>query len=181
MSDDLCVEVPAATAFRIRWAGAQWEADEAMALRRAVFCHEQGIFAGDDRDAIDDTAQLLVAVKCEADAPEMVVGTVRIHETEPGVWFGSRLAVHATYRNHGKIGATLIKLAVSSANGLGCTRFLAHVQSQNVPLFRRLHWDVLAEETLLGRPHHLMQADLDHYPACLTPRVGLSALGRSGT
>ncbi|MBB1634292.1 MSMEG_0567/Sll0786 family nitrogen starvation N-acetyltransferase [Cupriavidus sp. UME77] len=180
MNDDLCVEVPAATTFRIRWVGAQWEADEAMALRRAVFCHEQGIFVGDDRDAIDDTAQLLVAVKCEADAPETVVGTVRIHETEPGVWFGSRLAVHAAYRSHGKIGATLIKLAVSSANGLGCTRFLAHVQSQNVPLFRRLHWDVLAEETLLGRPHHLMQADLDHYPACLTPRVGLSTLGRSG-
>ena len=181
MNDDLCVEVPAATTFRIRWAGAQWEADEAMALRRAVFCHEQGIFVGDDRDAIDDTAQLLVAVKCDADAPQTVVGTVRIHETEPGVWFGSRLAVHAAYRSHGKIGATLIKLAVSSANGLGCTRFLAHVQSQNVPLFRRLHWDVLAEETLLGRPHHLMQADLDYYPACLTPRIGLSTLGRSGT
>lgn len=181
MNDDLCVEVPAATTFHIRWAGAQWEADEAMALRRAVFCHEQGIFVGDDRDAIDDTAQLLVAVKCEADAPQRVVGTVRIHETEPGVWFGSRLAVHAACRSHGKIGATLIKLAVSSANGLGCTRFLAHVQSQNVPLFRRLHWDVLAEETLLGRPHHLMQADLDYYPACLTPRIGLSTLGRSGT
>ncbi|EHP37964.1 acyltransferase [Cupriavidus basilensis OR16] len=181
MSDDLCVEVPVAAAFRIRWAGAQWEADAAMALRRAVFCHEQGIFNGDDRDQVDDTAQLLVAVKCEAGAPEMVVGTVRIHQTEPGVWFGSRLAVHTAYRSHGKIGATLIKLAVSSANGLGCTRFLAHVQSQNVPLFRRLHWNVLAEETLLGRPHHLMQADLDHYPACLTPRVGLSTLGRSGT
>lgn len=181
MNDDLCVEVPAATTFRIRWAGAQWEADEAMALRRAVFCHEQGIFVGDDRDEIDDVAQLLVAVKCEAHAPEMVVGTVRIHEAEPGVWLGSRLAVHAAYRSQGRIGATLIRLAVSSANGLGCTRFLAHVQSQNVPLFRRLHWDVLAEETLLGRPHHLMQADLDYYPACLTPRIGLSTQGRSGT
>ena len=187
MSDDLCVEVPVATTFRIRWAGVQWEEEQAMALRRAVFCHEQGIFVGDDRDEIDEMdemdgrAQLLVAVKCQADEPEMVVGTVRIHETEPGVWFGSRLAVHAAYRSHGKIGATLIKLAVSSANGLGCTRFLAHVQSQNVPLFRRLHWHVLAEETLLGRPHHLMQADLDFYPACLTPRVGLSTLGRSGT
>jgi putative N-acetyltransferase (TIGR04045 family) len=184
MNDDLCVEVPAAATFRIRWAGAQWEAEQAMALRRAVFCHEQGIFAGDDRDETDARAQLLVAVKCvkgEGDARGMVVGTVRIHEDEPGVWFGSRLAVHAAYRSHGKIGATLIRLAVSSAHGLGCTKFLAHVQSQNVPLFRRLHWNVLAEETLLGRPHHLMQADLDYYPACLTPRVGMQAMGRSGT
>ncbi len=179
MSDDLCVEVPAATAFRVRWAGAGWEVEQAMALRRAVFCHEQGIFKDDDRDEIDDVAQLLVAVKCEADGPGTVVGTVRIHEAEPGVWFGSRLAVHAAYRSHGRIGATLIKLAVSSAHGLGCKTFLAHVQSQNVPLFLRLHWDVLAEETLLGRPHHLMQAGLDHYPACLTPRIGMSTLGRS--
>lgn len=181
MNDDLCVEVPAATALRIRWVGAQWEAEQAMALRRAVFCHEQGIFVGDDRDETDDTAQLLVAMTCEVDGPGMVVGTVRIHEAGPGVWWGSRLAVHAAYRSHGKIGATLIRLAVSSAHGLGCTKFLAHVQSQNVPLFRRLHWNVLAEETLLGRSHHLMQANLDYYPACLTPRIGISTLGRSGT
>jgi putative N-acetyltransferase (TIGR04045 family) len=178
---DVCVEVPAATTFRIRWAGAQWEAEQAMALRRAVFCDEQGIFVGDDRDELDQVAQLLVAVKCAADEPERVVGTVRIHEAEPGVWFGSRLAVHAAYRSQGKIGATLIKLAVSSAHGLGCTKFLAHVQSQNVPLFRRLRWHVLAEETLRDRPHHLMQADLDHYPVCLTPRIGMSTLGRTET
>jgi putative N-acetyltransferase (TIGR04045 family) len=104
--------------------------------------------------------------------PEQVVGTVRIHRDEANVWFGSRLAVHAAFRRHGKIGATLIRLAVSSAHALGCETFLAHVQSQNVPLFRAMHWDVLAEETLLGRPHHLMQAQLDWYPPCVTPYGG---------
>src|SRR6201992_835366 len=69
--------------------------------------------------------------------------------------FGSRLAVHAAVRSHAKIGATLIRLAVSSAHAQGCETFLAHVQAQNVPLFRVMHWDVLAEEMLLGRPHHL--------------------------
>ena len=179
MSSDLCVEVPSGVEYRVRWAGEDWEVDQAFRLRRAVFCHEQGIFIDDDRDETDDVAQLLVAVKSEPGQPEFVVGTVRIHESGPGVWFGSRLAVHAAYRNQGKIGATLIRLAVSSAHGLGCTRFLAHVQSQNVPLFRRLRWDVLEEETLLGRPHHLMQADLAHYPPCLTPREGITASGGS--
>ncbi|EON19023.1 acyltransferase [Cupriavidus sp. GA3-3] len=182
MKSDLCVEVPGIPMFRIRWAEHTWEAEQAYRLRQAVFCEEQGIFAGDDRDAVDDVAQLLVAVRFDPELPRhpgTVVGTVRIHESEPGVWFGSRLAVDAAYRSQGKIGATLIRLAVSSAHAIGCRRFLAHVQSQNVPLFRRLHWHVLAEETLLGRPHHLMQADLNHYPPCHTPHAGLIAEGRA--
>ena len=158
--------------FRIKWTTLDWEADEAYKLRRAVFCIEQGIFVGDDRDDIDAHAQQLVAVSCVAGMPEQVVGTVRIHRDEGNVWFGSRLAVHAAFRRHGKIGATLIRLAVSSAHALGCETFLAHVQSQNVPLFCAMHWDVLAEETLLGRPHHLMQAQLNWYPPCVTPHSG---------
>jgi len=170
-----------ASEYRIKWTTLPWEAEQAFRLRRAVFCIEQGIFVGDDRDATDERAQQLVAVSCIAGMPEQVVGTVRIHEDEPGVWFGSRLAVHAAYRRHGKIGATLIRLAVSSAHALGCETFLAHVQSQNVPLFRALHWDVLAEEMLLGRPHHLMQAQLDHYPPCATPRSGFVTQSRSAS
>ncbi|CAB3692016.1 hypothetical protein LMG24238_03176 [Paraburkholderia sediminicola] len=158
--------------FRIKWTTLDWEADEAYKLRRAVFCIEQGIFVGDDLDDIDTHAQQLVAVSCVAGMPEQVVGTVRIHRDEGSVWFGSRLAVHAAFRRYGKIGATLIRLAVSSAHALGCETFLAHVQSQNVPLFCAMHWDVLAEETLLGRPHHLMQAQLDWYPRCVTPYSG---------
>ncbi len=158
--------------FRIKWTTLDWEADEAFKLRRAVFCIEQGIFVGDDRDEIDRHAQQLVAVSCLAGMPEQVVGTVRIHRDHDDVWFGSRLAVHAAFRRHGKIGATLIRLAVSSAHALGCDTFLAHVQSQHVPLFRAMHWDVLAEETLLGRPHHLMQAQLDWYAPCVTPYGG---------
>jgi putative N-acetyltransferase (TIGR04045 family) len=165
--------------YRIKWTTLPWEADQAFKLRRAVFCIEQGIFVGDDRDAIDDRAQQLVALSCIAGMPEQIVGTVRIHEEEPGVWFGSRLAVHAAYRRHGKIGATLIRLAVSSAHGLGCETFLAHVQSQNVPLFRALHWDALSEEMMHGRSHHLMQAQLAHYPPCVTPFSGFVTQSRS--
>jgi putative N-acetyltransferase (TIGR04045 family) len=179
IEDDALPLAYAPSEYRIKWTTLQWEAAEAYKLRRAVFCVEQGIFVGDDRDDIDARAQQLVAVSCIAGMPDQVVGTVRIHEEQPGVWYGSRLAVHAAFRRHGKVGATLIRLAVSSAHALGCTTFLAHVQSQNVPLFRRLHWDVLSEETLCGRPHHLMQARLDHYPPCATPASGFVTQSRS--
>lgn len=165
--------------YRIKWATSAWEREQAFALRRAVFCVEQGVFVGDDLDVIDARAQCLVALSMLGGMPDQVVGTVRIHEGEPGVWWGSRLAVHAAFRSQGRIGATLIKLAVSSAHGLGCDSFLAHVQSQNLPLFRRLHWSALQAETLHGRPHHLMQADLAHYPPCRDPVTGFVAQGRS--
>jgi putative N-acetyltransferase (TIGR04045 family) len=167
--------------YRIKWTTLPWEAEEAYKLRRAVFCIEQGIFVGDDRDEIDARAQQLVAVSCIAGMPEQVVGTVRIHQEAPGVWYGSRLAVHAAFRRHGKIGATLIRLAVTSAHALGCETFLAHVQSQNVPMFQVLHWDALAQETMHGRPHHLMQAQLEHYPPCTTPHSGFVAKSRSAS
>ena len=178
---DLMPVLYTSTEYRIKWTTLPWEADEAHKLRRAVFCIEQGIFVGDDRDEIDERAQQLVAVSCIAGMPEQVVGTVRIHQEEPGVWFGSRLAVHAAFRRHGKIGATLIRLAVTSAHALGCQTFLAHVQSQNVPLFRALHWDALSQEMLLGRSHHLMQAQLEHYPPCTTPRSGFVTQSRSAS
>lgn len=161
--------------FRIKWAADGWEADEARRLRRAVFCVEQGIFVGDDRDAIDADAQTIVALSIVGGMPDQVVGTVRIHEEEPGLWWGSRLAVHAAFRKHGRLGATLIQLAVRSAHALGCERFLAHVQSQNVAMFERLHWRALEVETLHGRPHARMEPDLAHYPPCTDPWTGLIA------
>ena len=158
--------------FRVSWAATAWQREQAHALRRAVFCVEQGIFLGDDRDAIDAHAQLLVAQACVAGMPDEVVGTVRIHQAEPGLWWGSRLAVHAAFRHHGRIGATLIRLAVSSAHAQGARRFQAHVQAQNVPLFQKLHWQALGSETVHGRAHERMQADLAMYPPCRDPWSG---------
>jgi putative N-acetyltransferase (TIGR04045 family) len=158
--------------FRIKWADSRWEHERAAALRRAVFCGEQGLFGADDRDAIDDRAQVLVALSCVGGAPDEVVGTVRIHQERPREWWGSRLAVAAAFRSFGRIGATLIRLAVSSANTRGCDAFFAHVQRQNVSLFERLHWLPIREVELHGRPHQLMRADLHQYPPCFSPYAG---------
>jgi putative N-acetyltransferase (TIGR04045 family) len=182
--DRICDETPTFVPcdYRVKWADGAWERNEARKLRRAVFCIEQGVFAGDDTDAIDAHAQPLVAVSQVGGQPDQVVGTVRIHTQpdgdEPGLWWGSRLAVHPAFRQQGKLGATLIRLAVSSAHARGASVFLAHVQGQNVPLFRRLHWHLLKEETLHGRPHARMQADLDHYPPCHDPLWGFSTQSR---
>lgn len=160
--------------FRVKWADTAWEIDQARRLRRAVFCLEQGIFVGDDLDVIDAQAQPLVAVSQVGGMPDQVVGTVRIHEAEPGLWWGSRLAVHAAFRHHGRLGAMLIRLAVCSAHARGCHLFLAHVQAQNVPLFEKLGWTWLKDETLHGRPHALMQARLDQHPPCHDPLWGFA-------
>jgi len=165
--------------FLVREAAQQWERDEAFALRRAVFCIEQGIFAGDDRDAIDERSQLLVAMSCIGGMPDQVVGTVRIHAPEPGLWWGSRLAVHPAFRSQGHLGATLIRLAVTRAHAQGCRIFLAHVQSQNVPLFHKLHWRSLAALSIHGRPHTQMQADLAFYPPCHDAASGFVSRARS--
>ena len=165
--------------FQIKFAVDPWERTAAAALRRKVFCEEQGVFAGDDRDAIDDVATTLVAVSSWAVAPDAVVGTVRIHEASPGLWWGSRLAVAAEFRKVGALGVALIRLAVSSARAKGCTRFLAHVQSQNAALFEKLNWRTLEEVSLHRRPHQLMEADLDFYPPFRSPEIGFYALRKA--
>ncbi len=163
--------------FRIQWADGHWMQQQARVLRREVFCQEQGLFDGlDDTDGIDlhnRSTRLLVALSCWGGQPDEVVGTVRIHESEPGRWWGSRLAVRHDWRRHGQLGTALIRLAVSSAHALGCVEFNAHVQAQNVTLFRRLRWQVLDEMVLHGRMHALMRADLAHYPPCDTPYQGM--------
>jgi len=153
------------TEYVVRLARTSWECAGYHALRREVFCTEQHVFADDDRDATDAVAIPIIAACCMAGMPARIVGAVRIHEAEPGIWRGSRLAVHADHRKLGRIGAELIRMAVSTAHGLGATRFMAQVQEQNVPFFRRLHWKSLGAITLHGLPHHDMQADLSRYPA----------------
>lgn len=162
--------------YQVKFATSVWERREAHALRRAVFCEEQKIFEGDDHDEIDNHAIPLVALSMLGVTQDQLVGTVRIHQAEPGVWWGSRLAVHRDFRKVSALGATLIRLAVSSAHALGCHTFLANVQVQNEFLFRRLNWSTVDEIEIYGVPHLRMQADLAYYPPCTTPETGFLAL-----
>jgi putative N-acetyltransferase (TIGR04045 family) len=167
-----------ASDFQIKFAVEPWERRGAATLRRQIFCEEQGIFSGDDTDVIDAAAIPIVAIASLGVAFDDVVGTVRIHEQEPHVWWGSRLAVAPAYRRMGAIGTSLIKLAVSSAHAQGCRRFFAHVQSQNALMFQRLHWTTLGHVELHGLPHHFMEADLDFYPPMRNPSCGFRVLAK---
>lgn len=163
--------------FTIKWASLEWEIRAAQALRRDVFCHEQGLFDSSDQDDIDTHAQCIVAIANHGGWPDQVVGTVRIHQYSAGVWWGSRLAVKEGFRHRSGIGAALIRLAVGSANGLGCTQFFAQVQQLNETLFQRLHWHSRYPLQVRNHPHVMMEADLARYPACHTPYHGYALKG----
>jgi putative N-acetyltransferase (TIGR04045 family) len=140
-----------------------WELEAYYRLRRSIFCDEQRLFDDDDRDRHDDSAVPIVSVLGETSG-ERVIGVVRIYEQTPGVWYGGRLGVDVSYRRMGNVGRGLIVKAVTLAHAWGCREFLAIVQPQNVPLFRRLHWSVVDTMAAYGRPHTVMTADLAHYP-----------------
>jgi putative N-acetyltransferase (TIGR04045 family) len=84
--------------------------------------------------------------------------------------------VSKPYRRLGAVGAGLIRLAVSSAHARGCHTFLGNIQSQNAELFHHMHWRTLEELVLHGKPHHMMQADLDFYPPIREPEIGFLTL-----
>jgi len=130
-----------------------------FALRRSIFCEEQGLFAGDDRDEWDDAAHPIVCLHERS----RVVGVVRIWETAPGDWWGGRLGVDVDFRTAAVVGRRLVQTAVGTARAWGAHRFRATVQRANVAFFRRLRWRTLEEIELLGQPHHLMEADLSWY------------------
>jgi len=150
--------------YRVKFATDAWERREAPHCGARCSCVEQGIFADEDRDSIDEVAIPIVAI---SSFRRRLAGGCR-HGPNPSdrarVWWGSRLAVASDYRRIGAPRSALIRLAVSSAHAMGCQRFFAHVQSQNAILFRRLHWDTIDELKIHGRPHHFMQANLAHYP-----------------
>src|SRR5204862_4577682 len=146
-----------------------------FAVRRAIFCDEQRLFTGTDRDAVDAVAVPIVCVASAPGLPDRVVGVVRVWEEASGDFWGGRLGVDADFRTVGGIGKWLIQCAVGSARGWGAWRFRARVQRPNVPLFRRLHWQTREEIELLGQPHHLMEADLARYALTGEARPTFSA------
>ena len=75
-----------------------------------------------------------------------------------------RLGVDRDFRTVGAVGRWLVQTAVGTARAWGAHRFRATVQRPNVAFFRRLRWQTCDELELFGRPHHLMEADLQHYP-----------------
>ncbi len=152
--------------FRIRRAELGFEILGHFRRRHDAFCIEQRMFAETDRDRLDDGAAIpIVAISCLLGQGDEVVGTVRIHQASPGIWWGSRLCVSREIRGAARIGTALIRAAVSTARAEGCRRFVAHVQRPNTTLFEDLGWRALENVSLHGVPHVRMEADLSRYQA----------------
>ena len=114
----------------------------------------------------------IVAESTLASEEDEVVGTVRIHQPEIGVWWGSRLTVSPSYRRVGRLGPELIRFAVGTAIMHGCTLFLAHVQLRNVPLFKKLNWYEVENLEIHGMTHMKMKANLTAFRSVSNPKRG---------
>jgi radical SAM protein (TIGR04043 family)/putative N-acetyltransferase (TIGR04045 family) len=133
------------------------EREMAFGIRKEVFVSEQKIFSNSDLDENDPKSTHLVA-----EWNNQVVGTVRVFPANHnGHWVGGRLAVKKEYRNTGA-GELLVREAIQCVKSRGCTRFTAHIQSENVPFFSRLGWKTVGSvKDYLGKPHQLMEANLE--------------------
>lgn len=127
------------------------------AVRQTVFVEEQGVFAGSDRDALDDDPSTLHVLGLTDGRPS---GSVRLYPVGPGQWKGDRLAV-LPGRRAGRLGIALVRFAVATAGARGGDRMVALVQQPNEVFFRRLGWERLAEpELYVGIPHVRMAIGL---------------------
>ena len=135
-----------------------------FAIRRAVFCAEQGMFGGDDdRDARDDAAATLHAVGVEGGT---IGGTVRLYplDEDGRLWQGDRLAVLPSFRRS-SLGAALVRFAVRTAGARGGERMVAMIQVPNVRFFLALGWSLDgAVVDFHGRAHQPMAIALSARP-----------------
>lgn len=147
------------TGIDCRIASTDDELDAHFELRRAVFVHEQALFADDDRDTRDAEPATLHALGVIEGEP---CGAVRLYPLEDTwrEWKGDRLAVLPELRTH-HLGAELVRFAVSTGGRLGGRRMIAHVQLPNVRFFERLGWEVEGNPAPFhGVDHQLMSIRL---------------------
>jgi predicted GNAT family N-acyltransferase len=114
----------------VREARDEAEVTAALALRQRVFCEEQGVSPGADRDGRDPAALHLVALDDGS-----VVGTCRL--LIDGDWARlGRMAVEARLRGRG-IGAELLDAAERAALRSGASRVTLHAQAAAETLYAR--------------------------------------------
>ncbi len=144
--------------FTFKIAETERELKEYFRLRHEVFVQEQKIFSETDIDDYDHNAVHIVAIE---KSTGNIVGVVRCYKKEEDTWFGGRLGAAPGYRN-GRVGASLVRLAVKTVKSKGSKKFLAYIQPQNVKFFERLDWKTVGEPVIYqGLTHQLMEADLD--------------------
>jgi predicted GNAT family N-acyltransferase len=108
--------------WEIRRVGTQQELDGALALRYEVFCLEQGVPVGEERDGRDADGVHLIAVDHGT-----LLGTCRLVFVGSTVQF-SRLAVAQAARRQG-IATALLRQADAETRARGANRLVLHAQT----------------------------------------------------
>jgi predicted GNAT family N-acyltransferase len=108
--------------WEIRRVGTQEELNSALALRYEVFCLEQGVPVGEERDGRDEDGVHLIAVEDGG-----LVGTCRLVFVGSTVQF-SRLAVARLARRRG-IATALLRQADAETRARGGNRLVLHAQT----------------------------------------------------
>lgn len=130
------------------------ELDAALALRRRVFCEEQGVTPEADRDGHDDEAIQLVALE-----GEQVLGTCRVL-IRGGVGLLGRMAVEAQCRGSGT-GAALLAAADEATRAAGADRIRLNAQTHALSVYKRAGYVREGEEFLeQGIAHVTMERRL---------------------
>jgi predicted GNAT family N-acyltransferase len=128
------------------------ELEQAMALRRRVFCEEQGVDPSAEFDGLDDDCRQVVAIEGGA-----VIGTCRLRALEPGAVKLERMAVEPSARESGA-GRSLCTAADRLAAEMGADRIVLHAQRQAEAFYASCGYaprgDTFIEE---GIPHILME------------------------
>jgi predicted GNAT family N-acyltransferase len=127
-----------AAAIEVRPTRDEREREDALRLRHAVFCGEQGVPVALEADGRDGEAIHLVAV-----AAGRVVGTCRVLVDGSTAKLG-RLAVAADAREVG-IGGALVEAAEAQARQTGADRVALHAQAHATALYAARGFTSLGE------------------------------------
>ena len=139
----------------VRRAASADEVGAALALRRAVFCDEQGVPLADELDGRDEEAIHLVAY-----GEGRVVGACRLLLEPDGTARFGRLAVVPARRGQGIAGA-LLAAAEAEARGLGARRMELAAQVQARGMYAARGFEALGEPYPdAGLPHVRMEKAL---------------------
>jgi predicted GNAT family N-acyltransferase len=138
----------------VRTANGASEIDDALGLRRRVFCDEQGVTLEADQDGRDPEALHIVALD-----DDRLIGTCRLL-FDDGVARLGRMAVEPELRGRG-VGALILEAAERESRAAGALKIRLHAQTAAASLYARGGFEVQGEEFMEeGIPHLTMEKPL---------------------
>jgi predicted GNAT family N-acyltransferase len=120
-----------------RWVSDAPELERALAIRRRVFCEEQGVAVEVELDGLDDSSLHLLAL---GGRESIAVGTLRLRVDGPVALIG-RIAVAREWRRRG-IAAQMIEIALARAREERCRRARLAAQVVAQPLYEHAGFSV---------------------------------------